>query len=68
MSQAAYLAKHGTPMLVDYVNQELAADRRVVVSTEHWVCLVPYWAAWPYEIMILPRRHVKRLPDLTGGM
>ena len=53
-------------MLVDYVEQELSAGIRVVVATAHWACVVPYWAAWPYEIMVLPRRHVLRLPDLTS--
>jgi UDPglucose--hexose-1-phosphate uridylyltransferase len=37
-----------------------------VVADEHWVALVPYWASWPFELMLLPHaRHVARLPDLT---
>jgi UDPglucose--hexose-1-phosphate uridylyltransferase len=31
----------------------------------HWVALVPFWAVWPFEVLLLPRRHVLRLPDLT---
>ena len=37
-----------------------------MTENEHWVCLVPYWAVWPYETMLLPRRHVLRIEDLTS--
>jgi UDPglucose--hexose-1-phosphate uridylyltransferase len=63
--QQAYLAEHATPLLVDYVNLEANRQERVVVATEHWLAVVPYWALWPYEILLMPRRHVLRLPDLT---
>ena len=36
----------------------------MVVENAHWVAVVPYWAIWPFEILLLPRRHVLRLPDL----
>ena len=36
------------------------------MENEHWLAVVPYWAVWPYETMILPRaRHILRLTDLT---
>jgi len=35
------------------------------LENEHWVWLVPYWAVWPYETMLLPKTHVLRLQDLT---
>ena len=41
-------------------------QERIVVENDHWVCLVPYWAVWPYETMLLPRRHVLRLEDLSS--
>ncbi|MCS6773217.1 MAG: UDP-glucose--hexose-1-phosphate uridylyltransferase [Anaerolineae bacterium] len=53
------------PLLVDYLREELAAETRVVFENAHFVCLVPFWAVWPFETMILPRRHVRRLVDLT---
>jgi UDPglucose--hexose-1-phosphate uridylyltransferase len=43
----------------------LKKSQRVVVENRDWVALVPYWATWPYEILLLPRRHVLRLPDLS---
>ncbi len=63
--QAAYWAAHGRPLLLDYVELELQQAERVVVENEHWAAVVPYWAIWPFEILLLPRRHVLRLPDLT---
>jgi UDPglucose--hexose-1-phosphate uridylyltransferase len=36
----------------------------MVVENEDWLALVPYWAIWPYETLLLPRRHVLRLTDL----
>ncbi len=64
--QAAYLDEHGTPLLVDYVSLESERAERVVVGGDHWVAVVPYWAVWPFETLLLPRDHVTRLPDLTA--
>jgi len=36
----------------------------LVGQNEQWLAVVPYWALWPFEILLLPRRHVLRLPDL----
>jgi UDPglucose--hexose-1-phosphate uridylyltransferase len=63
--QKAYFHTHGKPMLLDLVQQELVAEERVVASTEHWLLVVPFWATWPFEYLLLPRRHVRRLPELT---
>ena len=63
--QRAYLEKQGSPMLVDYVQRELADGSRTVVETEHWLAVVPYWAAWPFETILLPKVHVKRITELS---
>ena len=65
MSQRAYYDQYGTPLLLDYAKRELLAQERIVVENEHWLAVVPYWALWPFETLLLPRRHVLRLPDLT---
>lgn len=65
IAQKNYSAKHGKPMLMDYLEQELQRGVRIVEQNQHWVMLVPYWATWPFEYLLLPRRHVKRLPELT---
>jgi UDPglucose--hexose-1-phosphate uridylyltransferase len=65
--QSRYRQAHGSPLLVDYAARELATGERIVVEDEHWVVVVPYWAVWPFETLLLPRRQqVLRLPDLTA--
>ena len=46
---------------------ELAAEKRIVAGTEHFVAFVPFHAKWPGEMQIYPRRHAASLPDLTAG-
>jgi UDPglucose--hexose-1-phosphate uridylyltransferase len=65
--QRAYMAAHGRPLLLDYAEQEAAKRERVVVENAGWMAVVPYWAVWPFETLLLPRRHVRRLPDLTDA-
>jgi UDPglucose--hexose-1-phosphate uridylyltransferase len=65
--QRAYLAEHGSVLLLDYAKLEATQQERIVVEDEHWLAVVPYWALWPFETLLLPRRHVLRLPDLTGA-
>ena len=64
--QLAHFEQTGSPLLIDYLATELELGARVVVQNDHWAALVPYWATWPYETLLLPKRHVARLPDLTG--
>lgn len=66
-NQRVYFERHGSPLLVDYLQREEEAVERLVVANEYWVALVPYWAFWPFEILLLPRRHVLQLPDLGDG-
>ena len=65
--QKNYREKKGSVLLLDYAQRELAAQTRVVVSNAHWVAVVPFWAVWPYEILLLPTRPVRRLPELTDA-
>jgi UDPglucose--hexose-1-phosphate uridylyltransferase len=65
--QASYLAEHGRPLLVDYLAAELDADERLVVENDTWVALAPFWAVWPYETLVLPRRPVTTLAALSDA-
>jgi len=65
--QAKYQSERGTPLLLDYLRREVDSGERIVVEDEHWVALVPYWATWPYETLLLPRRHVARIDDLDNS-
>ena len=51
---------------MDYAKRELEQKERVVVETAHWVAVVPYWAVWPFETLLLPTAHVKRLTELSA--
>lgn len=63
--QRAYFNTHTSPLLLDYVNRECTESIRTVVETEHWLAIVPYWAAWPFETLLLPKAHVLRLNELN---
>ncbi len=65
--QRAYLAEHGRPLLVDYAELEAQQQERIVVENSHWLAVAPFWATWPFETLLLPRRHVLHLPDLTDA-
>ena len=66
-SQSAYLDAHGACLLCDYLALELKAGERIVLQNEHFVALAPFWAVWPFETMVLARRHMGSLPDLTDA-
>lgn len=51
-------------LLGDYLARELELKERVVLSNDHWVALVPYWAVWPFETLVVPRRPFPRLTDM----
>ncbi|WP_116300290.1 galactose-1-phosphate uridylyltransferase, partial [Escherichia coli] len=65
--QKEYYASQGQPMLLDYARRELADGSRTVVDTEHWLAVVPYWAAWPFETLLLPKAAVQRITDLIAA-
>lgn len=66
-AQKAYLAEKGVPLLVDYLELELREGERLLWENDTWAVVVPYWATWPFETMILPKRHLPRLTDLTDA-
>ncbi|WP_103934494.1 UDP-glucose--hexose-1-phosphate uridylyltransferase [Bryocella elongata] len=64
-SQKDYFAQHGSPLLIDYLAKELSEGERIIAENETWVALVPFWAVWPFETMLVPRAAVSGLPALT---
>ncbi len=62
--QRDYAASNRSVMLLDYAECELARDERIVLQTAHWISVVPYWATWPFETLLLPKRHVGRITEL----
>ena len=66
-AQEDFARKHGECMLCAYVRQELQAQERVIYANEHACALAPFWGAWPFEALVLPRAHAGALSDLSGG-
>jgi UDPglucose--hexose-1-phosphate uridylyltransferase len=64
--QHAYAAG-GSCLLCDYLRAELRAGRRIVCQNAEYVAVVPFWAVWPYETLVLPRRQAGALPDLDDA-
>ena len=61
-----YKQEQGSVMLLDYARQEMERKERIVVDNSDWVVVVPYWAVWPYETMVMPKkRQILRMTDLT---
>jgi UDPglucose--hexose-1-phosphate uridylyltransferase len=63
---AAHQRERGTCLLCDYLRLELEDGARVVARSRHMVALAPFWAVWPYELLIAPLAHRGALPDLDG--
>jgi UDPglucose--hexose-1-phosphate uridylyltransferase len=61
VSQREYLANEGRSLLSDYLDVELEQGERVVYQNDAFVVLVPFWAVWPFETMIVSRRHVTEM-------
>ena len=60
-----YRRLHGTTLLHDYLDLELKKEERLVLSNDHFVVLVPFWAIWPFETLVVSRRRVSALDELT---
>lgn len=66
LNQKAYYQKHGRPLLDDYVKKELQKQERIVWENKEWLIVIPYWACWPFETLVLPKRHISRMTDMDG--
>jgi UDPglucose--hexose-1-phosphate uridylyltransferase len=64
LAQQRARAESGGCLLCDYLDVELDDGERIVTGNEHFTALVPFWAVWPFETLVLPRAHAGALPDL----
>ncbi len=64
-SLKSYFDKHQKTLFEDYVAQELEKKERIVIETEYFVALVPFWAVWPYETLIVSKRAISSIVDFT---
>ena len=65
-AQQRYTAAKGSTLLGDYLALEQRAGERIVIENEHFVVLVPFWAIWPFETIVVSRRPVTGLDELTA--
>ncbi len=64
-SQQNYFAKNSRSILSDYLKQELELNERIIYTNEAYVALVPFWAIWPYEVMIIPKVHQTNILQIS---
>ena len=64
-AQGDYRRDHDSCLLCDYLKLEQKAGERIVFSNDHFTVLVPFWAIWPFETMVLPHRHLGGMDELT---
>jgi UDPglucose--hexose-1-phosphate uridylyltransferase len=60
-----YYKKNQQSLLKDYVDEELRQEKRIIADNEHFVVLVPFWATWPYETMVVSKRHFGNLSSMS---
>ena len=60
-----YVDQTGSCILCDYSSLELKKKARVVFETKRFVAIVPFWAVWPFEILLMPRKHLSHLTAMT---
>ncbi|RPH41294.1 MAG: UDP-glucose--hexose-1-phosphate uridylyltransferase [Desulfobulbaceae bacterium] len=63
--QRAFQVERGECLLCSYLAEELTTSERLVMANDHFVVLIPFWATWPFETLLLPRRHDSRITGLT---
>lgn len=64
-AQETYLREHGCCLLCAYRDLEIRKAERIVASNASFIALVPFWAVWPFEVMVLPVRHLADLAAMT---
>jgi UDPglucose--hexose-1-phosphate uridylyltransferase len=64
-AQRSYLKSHGSCLLCDYVALEARQQVRIVLQNEGFVAMVPFWAVWPFELLVCSRRHIGSMNDFS---
>jgi len=66
--QKEYFDTHGSTLLWDYATQEADGGERMVYQNNSWVSLVPFWATWPFETIIIPKTKISRMSDMNESL
>lgn len=62
-----YYKEHGESILSAYLRKELQLKERIIAENDGFAALVPFWAVWPFEAMIISKRHFGSLPEMTDS-
>lgn len=65
--QKKYWDQHNKSLLKTYINQEIKAKERIIFENKDFIAMVPYWAVWPYEVMIAPKKHYQNIAQLSDS-
>lgn len=63
--QEAYYSTTNRSLLGDYLKQELEANERIIYQNDHFVVLTPFWAVWPFETMIVPKKQQASIAEVS---
>ncbi|HVU48214.1 MAG TPA: UDP-glucose--hexose-1-phosphate uridylyltransferase [Terracidiphilus sp.] len=66
IAQRDHLARTGRCLLCDYLETERKSGERLIFENAYFTALVPWWAVWPFEVLLLSRRHAGAFPDFTS--
>jgi UDPglucose--hexose-1-phosphate uridylyltransferase len=66
-SQKAYQAEHGSCLLCDYLKTETKEQTRIVCENDEFLVVVPWWAVWPFETLVLAKKHVGSMAEFTDA-
>ena len=66
--QREYYQTHHRPLLADYIDRELSEKQRIIVDNEHWLAVVPYWAKWPFETLLVCKDDVQTFAQLNSAL
>jgi len=64
-NQLAYWQKHQSTLLGDYIQREINDGERVIINNPHWLVVVPFWAAWPFETLLIAKDDVAHMGQLS---
>jgi UDPglucose--hexose-1-phosphate uridylyltransferase len=67
VTQRDYYNAHGVTLLGDYLAEEQRRAERIVYANDHWTVLVPFWAIWPFETLVISHRPARSIPDLDAA-
>jgi len=65
--QLAYQQKHNRNLLADYITKEQKDGSRIICENEHWIALVPFWAAWPFETLLVAKDDVRQFGQINSA-